>query len=349
MAWQDSLQSLQLPQTVVLLVSTEEAILRQEPLLSAPESRRLKKGDSLYFSGQLTRYTLQMRLQGLPYNEPWLEAYLPNTDQKFWIYGGCVRFLNLPPGLLQELTLERRLRQSFSDNLTKQLLVYQKEMSQVQTLNAWRMLWRRGNDLRDSLETQLQRQLGSLPPDSLQQALPDFFWLNEVFPGYVVHFLRKDKQYKLFRNEAFWHQLALQTPEPIDQAFAQLYLLSYATDSIEYLYEDWRIPCGPNDSLLCSTLGSGLHSLILQKMDSIQSDTRFFEDELQQLKYRLLKDLLNNPYFWHSKAEVIRELKKIIQKNGPVLSKSDRVSLSERLQRLEALPAQDKAFHHLEQ
>ena len=343
---EEDFQVLDLEEVVYLEISSLVAGLYQRPQLETKPQLELKRGDSLRFTGRLTKYSQKIEIQGLSYDEPWVSVAWQGQD--YWVYGGNLCFNPNKTELEQKLaalTLERRLYRFFSPNLSKKILRHSSDWAKVQTLPAFALLEEQSWELRDSLNRALNHYLKA---DALSQGEePDFFWLNAFLQGYVLHLGRKTRTYALFRDFRAWRDLALKTPEPQDDSLCALWLRLYATDSIEYFYPDWLLPCGPKDSLFCTTLGQGLHLSLIRQLGNLELEGQgFFRRVLQALRREILADLLNNPYFWRSKAEALAELKAITELKGPPLQQADRVALKERLRALMKLG--DSAFHYLE-
>ncbi len=309
--------------SLLLTISSAQAIVRQAPEPSAAELRRYSQGSTLDYLGELTTYSTLMRIQGIEHEEPWLKVRCPDGTEG-WIYGGAVRFNGLSDQKLTEMVLDKRLNKTFGAELSSQIKVYQKEMQDLQTTAAFRMLYSRGANLRNALITQLNEKLQLAPKDSL----PDFFWLNEALPGFLVHLIDSGRQYQLYRDFAYWATLAEATAEEQDDLLIAPFLIAYQTDSIEYAQPDWRLALSEEESY--SLLGRGMHIATLDALQQAFENSTGFDQELHALKNKLLDDISLSKDFWEDQASILQELDAIIEAKFGILKKEDLVELSAR-------------------
>ncbi|MCP4440792.1 MAG: hypothetical protein GY810_17870 [Aureispira sp.] len=328
-------------QPISLIVSTQQAIIRQEPSLTAKEIKRCTKGDSLFYMNEATDATTQIKLEGIEYDEPWLKVIWA-TDQTGWVYGGCIRFEGLSHQALNQLVLQRRIRKFFGGTLFNKLLVYQKEMQDLQTLPAFKMMNDRSEELQDSLTQKMNHLLAISETDTI----PDFFWLNDAFPGFLVHYL-DGEGYQLYKDYKQWYKFAQQTPAPADDAFVEVYFMVYNTDSIEYTVQDWQWPTPEGD--LCSVIGKGVHLEILGKINKVMEQSPYFEQELIKIKQALVNDIAESYCYWSSLKEINTEIDAILAKNYGFVNSSDLVALKTRKKLLKAHKANDIRVNIFEQ
>lgn len=305
---------------VSLLVTAKFAPFRVDPDPGAEEILRLKEGENLEYLNVLSTFTTPMKIQGIEYDEPWLKAKTKDGKEG-WIYAGAVSFKGMSDKKLAELVFDRRLFKLLGDDLTHQLKVYQKEMADLRSLPAFRMLFRRSEELRTSIDNIVNQKLALAPKDSL----PDFFWLNEAFPGFIVHLVNKNKKYRLFRNFAQWKNLSEQTTDKSDDLFVEVYLKSYRSDSIEYVHADWRMEL---ENEHYSLLGRGIHKEIFDAIELALAESDDFRNELMRIKLKLLDDISFSLDFWESKENILKELDDILKTEYKMLSKTERVELA---------------------
>ena len=308
---------------IKLHVTAKIAVLREEPDPVAKEVGRCKEKDILSYLNEITTFTTPMKIQGIDYDEPWLKA--KTTDGKEgWIYAGTISFDGLSDKKLAEMVFDRRLYKILGDELTAKLKVYQKEVSDLQTLPAFRMLFHRSADLRKEIDKIVNEKLALATKDSL----PDFFWLNEAFPGFMVHLVKKNTEYRLFRDFRYWAQLAAHTEEETDNILIETFIIAYQTDSIEFLHQDWRLELSEDERY--SLLGRGIHKAVLDGIETASTNSEDFKPELFQLKQQLLDDISFSKDFWEKRALIIKELDEIIATKYKCLTKADRVELATR-------------------
>jgi hypothetical protein len=313
--------------SLLLTISSKQAIVREEPAPSSREISRYTEASTLEYLGELTTYTTLMRIQGIDHDEPWLKVRTAN-GQIGWIYGGSVRFDGLSDQKLTEMVFDKRLKKTFGEELSSKIKIYQREVNDLQTTAAFRMLYKRGGKLRDQLEVQLNEALKLAIADSL----PDFFWLNEALPGFLVHLINNGQSYQLYRNFADWNQLALATKEKEDDLLIAPFLIAYQTDSIEYKQADWRLSLSEEESY--SLLGRGIHKNTLDAIQAAFESNSGFEEELDALKHKLLDDISLSKDFWEDQESILKELKAILDEDYSILDKEDVVELSARYKML---------------
>lgn len=312
---------------ILLTISSRQAIIRDEADPTAKEITRYSQGSTIDYLGELTTYTTLMRIQGIDHEEPWLKVKTMD-GQTGWIYGGSVRFNGLSDQKLSEMVFDKRLKKTFGEDLSSQIKIYQKEMRDLQTTAAFRMLYKRGAKLRDALEAQLNEKLKLSASDSL----PDFFWLNESLSGFLVHLVDSGRVYQLYRDFAHWNRLAEATTEAEDNLLIAPFLVAYQTDSIEYSQPDWRLALSEEETY--SLLGRGLHKATLDALQAALQGSNGFEQELNQLKNKLLDDISLSSDFWEDQDAILEELQAILDTEYEILGKEDLVELSARLKML---------------
>jgi hypothetical protein len=306
---------------VLLVVTSSTAVLRAEPELNSRELYRIKKGTELKYLNEISRFTTILKIEGIEYDEPWLKVKDP-LGKEGWLYGGCISFEGFSHQTLNELVLDRRLFKLFGEDLSHDIKIYQKEFKNLQTLPAFRMLFRRSDDMRKKID----KRITELLQLAKKEELPDFFWLNEAVPGFIVHLVNNNKAYRMFRDFKIWDNLAEKTTENTDNNFIKIFLTAYQSDSIEYLHQDWNLFLHENEKY--SLLGRGIHKAVLDGIELALEESADFEPELSSLKQNLLDDISYSKDYWESKADIIKEMDEILKTRYKILSKSDKIEIS---------------------
>lgn len=309
-------------QPIGLVVATQQAIIRAAPSLTAKEMKRAEKGDSLLYMNEATDITTKIKLEGIEYDEPWLKVIWA-TNQTGWVYGGCIRFEGLSHQQLNQLVLQRRIRKFFGGTLSDKLIIYQKEIQDLQTLPAFKMMADRAVDIKDSLSAQMNLLLSASDSDTI----PDFFWLNDAFPGFLVHYI-DGKGYRLYKDYKQWLRFAQKTPATADDALVDVYFSVYNTDSVEYTVQDWQWATPEGD--LCSVIGKGVHLEIMEKIHTVMQQSPYFEEELMDIKQQLVNDIAESTCYWASWKEIAKEIDAILAKNYGFISSSNLIALKTR-------------------
>lgn len=315
-------------QPISLVVTTRQAIIRNAPSIEAAEIARRSKGDSLLFTNRISQFNTAIKLEGVAYNEPWLRVILEDNTMG-WVYGACINFDARQQVQLKEKVLDQRAVALFGASLAQQIAVYQKEVASVSTLPAFRTLYSRAQILKDSLELQMAIHLKTA------QDLPNFFWLNELMDGLLVHYIEIENKYYLFKDLRVWQSISTQTSAQEDDNFVEVLLATYPTDSIAFYYYGWQLPVDSNT--MCSLLGSNIHSDALDKIKvALDSNNNgYFNTEINDLKQALIDDIAVAEQYWLPLEQIQDELEKIIKKQYPFLSSGDRIALKTRRQLLQ--------------
>lgn len=314
---------------ILLVVSTQQAIIREKPQLTAPELRRAQKGDSLLYTNMVTDFAIKMRIDGIEYNEPWLRVIL-NDNRMGWIYGGCVRFDGLSHAALAEIVLDQRLRQLFGSNTADMLIGYQHNSQNIGSQAAFDLQMQQAEELRQTMEAKIEQHLSFL---DTAQAIPDFFWLNGCFSGFVTAFPPQTQRYQLFRDFRYWQRQASQSPEVADDSLVAVFLAAYPNDSIEYLFADWTYYLSETESY--SRLGEGIHHNIIAKMNTVVQQNPQYKVFLQPLQRRLMDDISLSKFYWQPLPKILAEIDLLLSKNYAVITNSDRIELSARRKMLQ--------------
>jgi hypothetical protein len=305
---------------VVLVVRTAMATVYERPDFSAALVTNYQQGDSLLFTNRVTETYSNKTLEGLTYQEPWLRIILPN-EKMAWVYGAHVQFDAQAQPALAKLVLYPRVAALFGNNLAQQIGIYQQEASGIRTLPGFRTLYTRAQHIKDTLELRLANYARA----NTAASTADFFWLNELLEGLLLHHVPEQNKHYLFRDLTHWKNISLQTPSMVDDHFMELLLACYPADSIAYYYYGWQLPL--DEQRFCSLLGSGIHSDVLTQIDSAIDTSSYFRPEINQIKQALIDDIATNRNFWMPLPAVQNELDSILKKNYAFLNSGDRVAL----------------------
>jgi hypothetical protein len=313
-------------QPISLVVTTRQAIIRAAPSIEAAEIARRSKGDSLMFTNRISQFNTAIKLEGVAYNEPWLRVILEDNTMG-WIYGACINFDATQQVQLKEKVLDQRAVALFGSSLAQQIAAYQKEVTSTSTLPAFRTLYSRAKILKDSLEQQMALHLKTA------EELPDFFWLNELMDGLLVHYIEEENKYYLFKDLRVWQSISSQTIAKEDDTFVEMLLATYPSDSIAFYFYGWELPIDSNT--MCSLLGSNIHSNVLDKIQIALDSNSYFNTEINDLKQALIDDIAVAEQYWLPLEPIQEELDKIIKKKYSFLNSGDRIALKTRRQLLQ--------------
>lgn len=331
-------------QPVLLVTTTEESILRVAPDFTAKEIKRIPKNDTLIYVNEISAESVKMKLDGVEYEEPWLKVITTDNNQELWIFGACVRFDGINNQELRELVFTKRLGKLFGDKICREVMTYHREMQDVQTVPAFKKLYTQGNDLRKDLEVYINEHVAK----SNSELLPDFFWLDATFAGFLVSYPPQTNEYRIFRDFKHWQKLAQQTPNNGDDLFIEVMLQAYSSDSTEFIFQDWRyeLPTGEAYSLL----GQGVHTKVLDKIQiALAKDSlNYFQKDLLAIKDLLIDDISLSTHYWSPKESIVEELQEILARKYPFISGNNRVELQARLKMLQNPEKNNISTNHFE-
>ncbi len=163
---------------------------------------------------------------------------------------------------------------------------------------------------------------------------PEYFWLNEALPGFIVQQVGLEKQPHLFVDWRHFRQIAAETTGDEDDFFTETCLRAWPTDSIESFFPVWKMPTSADSA--CSNLGAGFHLKFLGNLNVAFDRCPNFSGELARLKDLVLEDIVDkNACFWQPRDLVVAELRQILAAELPCILEADRTALASQLSILE--------------
>lgn len=291
----------------------------------------LAQNDTVLFLNEVSGADFEQEIGGILYREPLLKVVLPNRPNGTgWVYAPEVHFLSPPNPELIDLTLQKRAKQFFKPHIAQTLSIYKDELSTMSTLAAFGLVWERAEWLKDSMQNALNQAFASRL-DSTK--IPDFLWVNYLLEGHLLHWIQAENRYFLFKDLGYWLRKAQTTADMGDDAMIQAKMRAFASDSIEYLYPDWQLVDEHNQ--VFSLLGKGIHTRMLNGIDSALTISPFFGKILQTETQKCLKDILDAQYYWQPAPEVLAELAQILAQPHLCLQQNDKIALQARLRQLQ--------------
>jgi hypothetical protein len=310
---------------LVFTTNIDNLRLRDQPGTEGKELVRLPLGTKVFDTGEISEFTTPLKLRGISFDEPWIKV---TTEQGVsgWIYGGALNYALNPKNPEAEVLLQKRLNGFFGQDIAGAIQKYRQNYNNTNTAAQFAIVYEEGLALRKRLVDRLEEKI-----EVDYEELPDLFWLKEAMPGYVPELVAEGTMYHLFNDYKQFQQKAKHTNGSEDDEMAGLFFLIYQLDSVEHFYPAYFMQTwdyGGN-----SLLGKGIHTKVLDKMDSLVKQNSPFDKTITDLKNELVLDITNQEVtgYWESEEAVIRELKTIIKKNYFVFTKEDNVALEARL------------------
>jgi len=318
------------PKPTKMIVNIDNLRIRAEPGDKGAEIGRLREGTVLYDLGEVSDFTTRVQLRGIWFEEPWLKV---KTEQNLegWVYGGAVKFDMDNPTDLAKKILNIRLQTFFGKGLTARLNRYKNNYDSLKTSKGFVKIFKEGLRLRDTLANTLENRINVSEGNS---QMPDLFWIEEAFPGYVTQLVAEGTVYFLFIDFKQLQQKVSTTRGEEDDDFIGLNLLVYSADSVEYFYTSWFIQTWDYGG--CSLLGQGEHLKVLKEIDRVLKKSDLFAKEITALKDRLMNDITNKDVdYWETKDKILDELDAIFAANISALSNEDLIALKTRSKQFE--------------
>jgi len=309
---------------VVLKVIIDQLRMRAEAGEKGEEVLRLPQGSLLTELGEVSDFTTRIKLRGVPYDEPWLKVKTAEGEEG-WVYGGGIGVASGTQQAYSQRLLQGRLKSFFGASIADQIEDYSEQYRKMTTSKDFAETYRLGITLRDTIARLMEAKIYAIDPGNA----PDLEWLEQAMPGFNSQLVAEGTQAYLFANFPKWNAKAKQTQGDEDDHFVQISFQIHGVDSIEYFFPAWFMQTWDYGGH--SLLGQEIHIKILDAMEAELKNSRLFEPEYQQTKAEILDDItLEHVTYWESQNKILEELNAILAKEYTLLSKEDKVELSNR-------------------
>lgn len=302
--------------------------LRENADEQSAEVEQLKSGDLVTELGEVSRFVASIYLDDSLFTEPWLLVQTASKKQG-WVFAGALR---LPKGNAQQQEswrLTKRFEAFFGRQISQDWQAWTRQPKPASDA-AFATFLTEGLRLRDTINQLIARQVSR----DAEQAPPNFFWLGQFSPYFLIQQIGGGTSYYLFLDYRKILQTALQTAGRQDDFFAQAGLAAFPADSIESALPGWVFPLSLEES--ASNLGMGKHLNSLKVFDQAWQSGPYFQAELRRMTELLLADILDKSRtYWQPKEKILAELKQL--KNSPLtcLTDRDRLALEARYKMFE--------------
>lgn len=323
-----------------LLVHANEVRLRAQPGQDGEVVATAKKGEALFDLETVSNFSTRIELSGQTFNEPWLKV-ATKDGTKGWVYACPLFFRMEKSGQLATFLLEKKLEMLVGKHNAERLRVYAASYQNVNTEAGFATVFRAGLSLRDTIVEMLETKVEPNP----DEGMPDLFWLNEIFPGYLPQLVAEGTAYYLFTDFRAFLNLANKTSGQIDNEFLDICITAFPEDSIEYFYPSWKIQTWDYGGH--SLLGRGKHMDMLGKMDKLLKQSDLFKEEIGRMKQDILNDMTGSYVtYWEEKEKILAEIDTIIHSNYGLFSEEEKIALNTRKEQFEAPEEHDIEVNH---
>lgn len=288
------------------------------------ELEKLKKGDRVIDLMQVSTLVSSIYLEDSLFTGPWIKVQTQDQKQG-WVFSGALQLLEADRNAQEAWQLQKRFEAHFGKQLTQEWQAWSQQESPA-TDSAFAQILTTGIKIRDTLNQLIARQVSR---DATQRP-PDFFWLSQFSPYFLIQQLNAGTGYCLFIDYRKVSQTTLHTSGQQDDQFVAAALAAFPLDSIESALPAWVFPLSLEES--ASNLGVGQHWHCLQVIDRAWQSGPLFHQELRRMTEQLLADMLNNDRrYWQPKEKILAELNKITTSTWTCLDNRDRLALEARL------------------
>lgn len=226
--------------------------------------------------------------------------------------------------------LEERLTTFFNEQIKDSISSYKMAFEKIKTQEEFVNTYKQGKALREYIVKYMDEKTST----SVEE-LPDLFWLESAFPGFILELVAEGTTYHLFVDYKQWNQVAQKTKGKFDDEYVSLCYFAYAADSVEYFFPSWQIQTWDYGG--SSLLGKGLHKGMLDRLTRLFEKNKLFAEEILAFKKDLLNDISNgNTTFWEPQDKIITELDSILGTSFIILDQQDQIVLETKRKQFDA-------------
>ncbi|MCB9354928.1 MAG: SH3 domain-containing protein [Lewinellaceae bacterium] len=302
-----------------LVVKIPKIALQAAPGLKSPVTRMLKAGEKLSDLHEISRFESIVSFNDRERQAPWIKVKT-SAGETGWVFGDALE----PAATRADWKLQLRMRCYFGDALNTRRNDFVIARGPA-TPEALAEQYREAIALRDTFAVLLANRAETSESGSRL----DFSWLAAALPHFVYQRISGGTQPHLFADYRYWNTLAAGLDDKQCRTFFEVYLFAFPVDSIESFSPSWTFPVSENE--IASQLGSGQHLAMLEAIQKAKNTGPLFAPELQQMKERVLDDILDKKtVFWQSREKILQEMDAILASGLPCLGDQDMTALKAR-------------------
>lgn len=302
-------------------VTIEGLQLRQFSSLESQSLETFKKGSTVYDMEEVSESLIPMLIDSVLYCEPWMKVKT-TKGQEGWVYAAGIDFKEN-----QKSLINKRTEALFGPRLKDSLEAYQSGILNIAEEESYmESLFRTGKRLQNELNQILETTSYVLMEP---YGLPDLFWMEEIFPGFVPQLVAEGTRYQFFVDYKQFLELCAKHERNNDKQFFGICVDIYPVDSIEYYFPVWSIQTWDYGGH--SLFGKGIHKEILGKLDSFSQDNVFYTEEINTYRQQIIDDITGGEVtYWEDQEKLLKEINEIIAEELTFLSDADKIALDVR-------------------
>lgn len=293
--------------------------------------RSLEKGDKLVELGGVSPFVTPVQFGDTIIEAPWIRVKDDQGTQG-WVFAGYLRPSDQPNQLWH---LKQKATAFFGPRYGGEILSWKNHFSEQLDQHTLAQIYRKGVGMRDTLT----QNLHSRAEPNEAGFSPDFFWLNNLLPGFLVQYvpIQNPPNESLssalpywFVDYRFWTEWAKKTNGSADDLFFSACALAYGPDLIESFFPYWSIQTSTTSG--SSQLGLGRHLAVLRALEKAYQNSTLFHPEIENLKDTIIQDIVNAlGGYWQTDEKILTELNEIISESFEILDETDQIAIKARI------------------
>ena len=291
--------------------------------------KELSRGEVVYDQGEVSNYTNRIELAGKVYYEPWIKVQTTDKTEG-WIFASSANIRMNNAEQLNTFLISKRLHSIFGKDNAARLKVYSQSFDNIHSVEGFASVYKAGCLLRDTMIRLIETKVEIGEEDEL----PNLFWLDDAFPGFIPQLVAEGTSYYLFADYRQFLAKANQTPGQEDNNFIDICLQVFPEDSIEYFFPVWNIQTWDYGGH--SLLGRGIHKEVLESLAEFSATTDLFKEEVSRIKDDLINDITGQYVtYWEDTEWILPELDSIISAELEIFTPEDLIALQARRKHFE--------------
>lgn len=320
---------------IELEVYIENFRLRNGPGTDRKEIAQLGKGSWVYYEGEKSMHSTEIKLRGVKLNAPWLKVKREDGLEG-WIYAGGVK--SASPNKIEATKIidEIQMNSFFDKKITELIKTYDKKWQFSKSSSAFADAYLLGEKTQQKINEVLANKVEIDDP----QKLIDMSWLENSFQGFQNSLVAEGTTFNIFKDFKVMFAKAKETAGTEDDDFITFQFHANELDSVEYYYKSFFMQTWDYGGH--SLLGQGKHFDLLNEANDLLVKSKLFEKPILDIKTEILNDISAEYItYWEPKDKILEEMKKIISADFDFLTKEDKVLIKTRYQQFKK-PAANK-------